>query len=212
MVRVVGPDGNQLGVMPISEALRAAREQELDLVEVASRSNPPVVRIMDYGKYKYEQSKRDQRAKKRQHQTVVKEVKLRPKIEEHDFRFKMKHAEKFLKERDKVKFTVMFRGRELSHAELGHELLADVVEALAEIGQVENRPQMEGRTLTMLMAPKSGAAPAKAAKGTKGSEKAPKKSGAGSDSGSGTRDRAPKGDGKTSQEERPTKAATPDES
>lgn len=162
MVRVVGPDGNQLGVMPISEALRSAREQELDLVEVATRSNPPVVRIMDYGKYKYEQSKRDARAKKRQHQTVVKEVKLRPKIEDHDFRFKMKHAEKFLKERDKVKFTVMFRGRELSHSELGHELLADVVEALADIGQVENRPQMEGRTLTMLMAPKAGTAPPKA--------------------------------------------------
>ncbi|MEZ4648762.1 MAG: translation initiation factor IF-3 [Candidatus Eisenbacteria bacterium] len=153
MVRVVGDDGNQLGVMAISDALRMAREMGQDLVEVAPNAKPPVCRVMDYGKYKYQQSKRDAMAKKRQHQTQVKEVKLRPKIERHDFETKMRNARKFLGERDKVKVTVMFRGREMSHPQLGYELLQAVIVELADIGQVEQNPSAEGRTITMMLSP-----------------------------------------------------------
>ena len=153
MVRVVGDDGNQLGVMAISDALRMAREMGQDLVEVAPNAKPPVCRVMDYGKYKYQQSKRDAMAKKRQHQTQVKEVKLRPKIERHDFETKMRNACKFLGERDKVKVTVMFRGREMSHPQLGYELLQAVIAELTDIGQVEQNPSTEGRTITMLLSP-----------------------------------------------------------
>ncbi len=154
MVRVVDPEGNQLGVMAISEALRSAKESGQDLVEVSPNSKPPVCRIMDYGKYKYQQSKREHQARKRQHQTVVKEVKLRPKIERHDFETKMRNARKFLNERDKVKVTVMFRGREFTHPELGYELLQDVIDTLTDVSVVEQRASSEGRTLTMLLAPK----------------------------------------------------------
>jgi translation initiation factor IF-3 len=161
MVRVIGPDSAQLGVMAVSEALRTAREMELDLVEVAPTSRPPVCRIMDFGKYRYEQAKRDQKAKRKQHLAVVKEVKLRPKIEEHDFDFKMKHARKFLEERDKVKVSVLFRGRELSHMELGYALIESVVQALADIASVEQKPALEGRMLVMMLSPKPGASPAK---------------------------------------------------
>lgn len=162
MVRVVSPDGNQLGVMAISEALRTAREMAADLVEVSPTSRPPVCRIMDYGKYKYEQAKREQKAKKRQHQTIVKEVKLRPKIERHDFEFKMRHARKFLEERDKVKVTMMFRGREMSHSEIGFDILQDVVDHLGDVATVEQKAGFEGRTLTMLLAPKPAAPKPKA--------------------------------------------------
>jgi len=161
MVRVVGPDGTQLGVMAISEALRTARDLNQDLVEVAPNSRPPVCRVMDYGKYRYEQSKREAKAKKRQHQTVVKEVKLRPKIERHDFEFKMRNARKFLEERDKVKVTMLFRGRELSHADIGYEILQDVIEFLADVANVEQKPSMEGRALTMLLSPRPAAMRAK---------------------------------------------------
>ncbi|MEZ4653144.1 MAG: translation initiation factor IF-3 [Candidatus Eisenbacteria bacterium] len=161
MVRVVGPDGTQMGVMAISDALRTARELNQDLVEVAPNSRPPVCRIMDYGKYRYEQSKREAKAKKRQHQTVVKEIKLRPKIERHDFEFKMRHAHKFLEERDKVKVTMLFRGRELSHSEIGYEILQDVVDYLQDVATVEQKPSMEGRALTMLLAPRPSAVKAK---------------------------------------------------
>jgi len=157
MVRVIGVDGTQLGVMAISDALRSAREQELDLVEVAPTSRPPVCRIMDFGKYKYEQAKRDQKAKRKQHLSVVKEVKLRPKIEDHDFDFKMRNARKFLEERDKVKITVIFRGRELSHPELGYELIQQVMTTLTDIATVEQKPTQEGRMLVMMLAPKPGA-------------------------------------------------------
>jgi translation initiation factor IF-3 len=160
MVRVIGSEGDQLGVMAISDALRMAREMELDLVEVAPTSRPPVCRVMDFGKYKYEQAKRDQKAKRRQHVTVVKEVKLRPKIEEHDFNFKMRHARDFLMARDKVKVLVLFRGREISHPELGHELLAGVVQTLQDIAVVEQHPSQEGRMLVMMLAPKPGVGPA----------------------------------------------------
>ena len=156
MVRVIGPDSTQLGVMAVSDALRTAREMELDLVEVATTSRPPVCRIMNFGKYRYEQAKREQKAKRRQHLSVVKEIKLRPKIEEHDFDFKMKHARTFLSERDKVKITVLFRGRELSHPELGFALIESVVQALSDVATIEQKPAMEGRMLVMMMAPRPG--------------------------------------------------------
>ncbi len=164
MVRVIGPDGDQMGVMAVSDALRTAREMELDLVEVAPTSRPPVCRIMDFGKYKYEQAKREQKAKRKQHLSVVKEVKIRPKIEDHDFDFKMKHARTFLEERDKVKISVIFRGRELSHPELGYQLIEEVVKTLGDIATVEQKPTQEGRMLTMMLAPRPGvgAAPKKA--------------------------------------------------
>jgi len=156
MVRVIGPDGNQMGVLAISDALRVAREMELDLVEVAPTSRPPVCRIMDFGKYKYEQAKREQKARRKQHQSIVKEVKLRPKIEDHDFDFKMKHARTFLSNHDKVKISVIFRGRELSHPELGYELIEQVVQTLGDVAVVEQRPNLEGRMLVMLLSPKPG--------------------------------------------------------
>jgi len=161
MVRVIGPDGAQLGVLAVSDALRMAREMVLDLVEVAPTSRPPVCRVMDFGKYRYEQAKREQKAKRRQHLSVVKEVKLRPKIEEHDFEFKVRNARKFLAERDKVKITVLFRGREISHPELGYELIRSVAEALLDVATVEQQPTPEGRMLVMMLAPKPGAGTAK---------------------------------------------------
>ena len=142
--------------MAVSEALRTAKEMELDLVEVAPTSRPPVCRIMNFGKYKYEQAKREQKARRKQHLAVVKEIKLRPKIEEHDFDFKMKHARTFLEERDKVKVTILFRGRELSHPELGFALIESVVQNLADVATVEQKPAMEGRMLVMMLSPRPG--------------------------------------------------------
>lgn len=159
MVRVISSEGNQLGVMAISEALKLAQLQGSDLVEVAPTARPPVCRIMDFGKFKYEQSKHDRQAKKKQHVYTIKEVKLRPKIEEHDFTFKMRNARKFLLGRDKVKFTCLFRGRELSHQELGHALLDRIVEEISDIGFVESRPVLEGRALVMIVAPRKDLKP-----------------------------------------------------
>jgi translation initiation factor IF-3 len=140
--------------MAISEALKLAQLQNYDLVEVAPKARPPVCRIMDFGKYKYEQSKQERQAKKKHHTYQIKEVKVRPKIEEHDFAFKVRNARKFLVGRDKVKFTCVFRGRELSHQELGAALLERVVEELSDIAFVEARPSMEGRAMVMVMAPR----------------------------------------------------------
>lgn len=154
MVRVISPEGNQLGVMAISEALKLAQMQGSDLVEVAPGARPPVCRIMDFGKFKYEQSKHERQAKKKQHVYTIKEVKLRPKIEEHDFEFKLRNARKFLLQRDKVKFTCLFRGREMTHQELGHALLERVVEEISDVGFVEARPLLEGRALVMIVAPR----------------------------------------------------------
>lgn len=140
--------------MTSNDALNMARDRGLDLVEVSPGAKPPVCRVMDYGKYKYEQSKRAAKARKAQHRIVVKEVKFRPKIDDHDFEFKVNHAREFLEENNKVKFTVMFRGREVVHSELGREILERAAELLDDIGQVEARPRMEGRTMTMYMAPK----------------------------------------------------------
>ena len=154
MVRVISPEGNQLGVMAISEALKLAQVRECDLVEVAPKARPPVCRIMDFGKFKYEQSKQERQAKKKHHTYQIKEIKVRPKTEEHDFAFKVRNARKFLAARDKVKFTCLYRGRELSHQELGVALLNKIVEDLADVAFVESAPSMEGRALVMVMAPK----------------------------------------------------------
>ncbi|MCX5799865.1 MAG: translation initiation factor IF-3 [Candidatus Eisenbacteria bacterium] len=154
-VRVIGPDGAQLGVMPSKDALLAAQEHGLDLVEVSPNSKPPVCRIMDFGKFKYEQSKRAKKARKKQHIMHLKEVKLRPKIEEHDYQFKIDHAKRFLEDHDKVKFTVTFRGREMTHAELGHKLLARVIADMEALGQIEIPVRAEGKNLVIVMVPKS---------------------------------------------------------
>ncbi len=171
-VRVIGEDGSQIGVLPVREALALAQSKSLDLVEVAPMSRPPVCRIMDYGKFKYEMNRRARKAKKKQHQMQLKEVKMRPKIEGHDYDFKIQHAREFLMERDKVKLTVTFRGREIAHQELGHKIIQRAIADLAELSTVESPPRSEGRTLTAVLMPKpskpgtkpEGAASAPAAK------------------------------------------------
>jgi len=151
---VIGPDGEQIGILAIREALAYAQERQLDLVEVSPTSKPPVCRVMDFGKFKYEQNKKQQKARRKQHVTHLKEVKLRPKIEEHDYNFKVEHGRKFLELHDKVKFTVTFRGRELAHPEAGRRLLEKVVKDLEEVGQVEIPARMEGRNMVLLMVPR----------------------------------------------------------
>ena len=140
--------------MATRQALELAVEEGLDLVEVAPNATPPVCKIMDHGKYKYQQSKRTQEAKKKQTTIQVKEVKVRPKIEEHDFQFKLKNARKFLSNRNKVKISMMFRGREIAHTQLGLVVLNRMAEELAEEAQVEQSPKLEGRNMTMILAPK----------------------------------------------------------
>jgi len=158
-VRVIADDGTQLGILGAREALALAQEKGLDLVEVSPTARPPVCRIMDYGKFKYEQSKRERKARKKQHVMHLKEVKLRPKVAEHDYDFKVEHARQFLEKRDKVKFTVTFRGREMAHQELGHQMLQQVIADLAEIASPESIPRSEGRTLVMIMLPKAPKVP-----------------------------------------------------
>ena len=153
-VRVIAADGAQLGIMAIEEALLAAERDGLDLVEVAPNARPPVVRIMDYGKFKYEEARKARVARKKTHQIQIKEVKFRPGIEPHDFEFKVRHARRFLEEGNKVKATMMFRGRQMAHPELGLQVLQRVAEELQDIGKVESSPSMEGRTMTMVLAPK----------------------------------------------------------
>lgn len=160
--------GEQLGIMATRDALLLAEEQHLDLVEVAPKAKPPVCRIMDFGKYRYEQQKRDKEAKKKQKIITLKEVKLRPHIEQHDFDVKLKNALRFLEEGNKVKVTIMFRGREMSHQELGRDVLHRVAERLKELVIIERDPKLEGKNMIMILAPK---APVKASKGkTKGGE------------------------------------------
>jgi translation initiation factor IF-3 len=151
---VVGPDSEQLGILPLQEALSLAERQHLDLVEVSPTANPPVCRIMDYGKYKYQQSKRQQEAKKKQVQIQLKEVKIRPKTDEHDLQFKIKHVRRFLEEGNKAKITVVFRGREITHTELGQNALERFATELQDICIIESRPRMEGRSMFMIVAPK----------------------------------------------------------
>jgi translation initiation factor IF-3 len=155
-VRVIDVDGNQLGVVEIEKALALADEKGLDLVEVSPTARPPVCRIVDYGKFKYEKNKRLRQSKKKQHTIHVKEIKLRPKIEEHDYQFKKRHAEEFLEKNDRVKFTIVFRGRELDHKEVGRRILDRIQEDLAHVGTVERGAQFEGRLMTMYMGPIPG--------------------------------------------------------
>lgn len=154
-VRVVSDTNEQLGVMTLHEALRLAEEKNLDLVEVAPNGRPPVCRIMNYGKFRYEQQKRDKEAKKKQKVFQLKEVKLRPNIEDHDFFVKLKNAQRFLGEGNKVKVTIMFRGREMSHPELGKDVLDRVVKELGDTIVREKPPKIEGRNMTMIIAPKA---------------------------------------------------------
>ncbi len=161
---MVDSDGEQLGVMETLKAIAIAEEQGFDLVEVSPTARPPVCRIMDYGKYKYEKNKRAKQSRKKQHVVQVKEIKLRPKTEEHDFQFKKRHAEEFLTKHNRVKFTVIFRGRELDHKEMGRKLLTQMEAELVEVGFVERSAQFEGGLMTMYMAPhpiKPGAQPKK---------------------------------------------------
>ena len=146
-----------LGIMSADEGRAIAREQGLDLVEVSPNARPPVCRVMDYGKYKYEQSKKERKARSKQHTQQLKEVKFRPKIEKHDLEVKVRNARRFLSEKHKVKITMNFRGREVTHAELGRAILDRVAKELEDVGTVETVPRMEGRHMLMLMAPKSGA-------------------------------------------------------
>lgn len=153
-VRVIGSDGEQLGIMSGREAQQLAYEKHLDLVEIAPTAKPPVCRIMDYGKYRYEQQKREKESRKKQKTFDIKEVKLRPGIEEHDFNVKFKYAVRFLEDGDKVKVTIMFRGRELSHPELGEVLLNKMAAQLKEMAVVERQPKLEGKNMIMIVAPK----------------------------------------------------------
>ena len=153
-VRLTSADGEQLGIVQVKDALRMALEKEMDLVEIAPNAKPPVCRIMDFGKFKYEQSKREKEARKKQKVISVKEVKIRPNIEEHDLEVKTKNAVKFLTEGDKVKVTLMFRGRELAHADLGKRLLTRVAEITNDVATIERMPKVEGRNMIMILAPK----------------------------------------------------------
>jgi translation initiation factor IF-3 len=154
-VSLIGLDGEQMGVYPTQQALSMAQEQNLDLVEVSPFANPPVCRVMDYGKFKYKQSKRAHEAKKNQKVVHVKEVKFRPNTDQHDYDFKLKHARRFLEAGDKVKAVIFFRGREIVHRENGQKLLGRVSQDLEELAQVEQQSKQEGRTLCMIFAPKS---------------------------------------------------------
>jgi translation initiation factor IF-3 len=152
-VFLVGAEGEQLGVRPLPEALAQAREQELDLVEVAPNANPPVCRIMDYGRYVYEQEQRRRQSKRKATNVVIKEMKFRPKIDEHDYTTKMKHVVRFLGEGNKVKLTIMFRGREMAHPELGMKILRRVADDVADFAVVESDPRQDGRNMTMVLHP-----------------------------------------------------------
>ncbi len=154
-VSLIGIDGEQMGVYPTQQALSMAQEQDLDLVEVSPFANPPVCRVMDYGKFKYKQSKRAHEAKKNQKIVHVKEVKFRPNTDQHDYDFKLKHARRFLEAGDKVKVVIFFRGREIVHRENGQKLLGRVNQDLEELAQVEQQSKQEGRTLCMIFAPKA---------------------------------------------------------
>ena len=152
-VRLIGADGEQLGIVDTSEALKRAQEADLDLVEVAPNSKPPVTRLLDYSKYKYEQEQKQKAARKHQQQVNVREIKLRPKIAENDYNTKKGHVERFLKHRDKVKVTIMFRGREQAHPERGRDLLQKLFEDLDGLATIEQAPLQEGRNMSMLLGP-----------------------------------------------------------
>lgn len=153
-VRLIDTTGEQIGVVPTREALRMAIEKGFDLVEISPTAKPPVCKIMDYGKYKYELNKKAKSAKKKQHIIQMKEMRLRPKIEEHDYQFKLKHIQEFLKEGNKVKVFVEFRGREMAHQELGHKIIQRLEGDLKDVGIIEQKAKMEGRNLSLTFMPK----------------------------------------------------------
>lgn len=152
-VRLIGADGEQLGIVDTAEAMKRAQEAELDLVEVAPDSKPPVTRLLDYSKYKYEQEQKQKAARKHQQQVNIREIKLRPKIATHDYETKKGHVERFLRHNDKVKITIMFRGREQAHPERGRALLQKLFEDLDGLAVIESEPLQEGRNMSMLLAP-----------------------------------------------------------
>ena len=152
---MIGVEGEQLGVLSIQEALQKAEALTLDLVEVSPNADPPVCKLMDYGKFRYQQQKRAHEAKKKQAVVQIKEVKVRPKIDEHDYQFKLKHVMRFLEDGDKAKLTVVFRGREIVHREIGEKLLARFIDDVKDIGDVEAAPKMEGRNLMAILTAKS---------------------------------------------------------
>ena len=152
-MRLVGPNGEQVGIVAIGDALRLAQESDLDLVEVAPMARPPVCKLMDYGKFKYESAMKAREARKNQAHTIIKEMKLRPKIDAHDYETKKGHVVRFLKQGDKVKITIMFRGREQSRPELGYRLLQRLAEEITEFGVVESAPKQDGRNMIMVVAP-----------------------------------------------------------
>lgn len=152
-VRLIGADGGQLGIKPLREALRLAQEANLDLVNVAPNAKPPVCRIMNYGKYRYEQSKREKEARKKQKVINIKEVRLSSTIEEHDFQTKLRNVKKFLSKGDKVKCSIRFRGREITHRDIGRDILNRLADEVKDEAQIERRPKMEGRSMIMIIAP-----------------------------------------------------------
>jgi translation initiation factor IF-3 len=153
-VRVIDPEGKQIGVVSITEALKSAAEFGLDLVEISPNANPPVCKIMDYGRYKYEQTKKKQEAKKKQTTFQLKEIKVRPNTDDHDLQVKIGYIKKFIDKKDKVKVTVMFRGREITLSQLGRDMLAKIAEETADVAVVEQYPKFEGRTLMMVLSPR----------------------------------------------------------
>jgi translation initiation factor IF-3 len=155
-VRLIGADGEQVGVIPTDEALQRAQSEDLDLVEVAPEAKPPVARLLDYSKYKYEQEQKAKAARKHQQQVNVREIKLRPKIADHDYETKKGHVERFLRQRDKVKVTIMFRGREQAHPERGRALLQRLFGDVEELAVIESEPLQEGRNMSMMLAPVRG--------------------------------------------------------
>jgi translation initiation factor IF-3 len=155
-IRVIDETGQQLGIMPPPQALVIARQKGLDLVEISPTAVPPVCRLMDFGKYQYQEQKRSREAKKHQKVIEVKEIKFRPKVDEHDYQFKKKHIERFLAEGDKVKATIFFRGRENAHPEIGRRILERLVEDLGEMAVIESMPQKEGNQLHTILAPRPG--------------------------------------------------------
>ena len=152
-VRLIDENGEQVGIVPIQQALDRARENDLDLVEIAATAKPPVCRILDYSKYKYEQEQKQKAARKHQQNITVREIKFRPKIAEHDYDTKKNHVERFLKHRDKVKVTIMFRGREVTHPERGEMILNRLADELGDLAIIEQRPTQDGRNMTMMLAP-----------------------------------------------------------
>ena len=169
-VRVIDEDGTQLGIMPPPQALAIARQKGLDLVEIAATAVPPVCRIMDFGRYQYQEQKRARSAKKHQKIIEVKEIKFRPKVDEHDYQFKKKHIERFLEDGDKVKATIFFRGREMAHPEIGRRILERLIGELSEVAIAETAPRQEGNQMHTILAQKAGAKKPKPTKENEGTK------------------------------------------